>query len=50
MEKTLKSFHDISIIVEIWENHNDKEKTLSYMKDLWYRYEKIDDSDYLFSK
>jgi hypothetical protein len=32
MEKALKTFHDISIIMEIWEDQENKEKVLNLMK------------------
>ena len=50
MEKTLKEFKDINIIVEIWEDHKDKEKTIDYMKSLWYKVKSIDKENRLFSK
>lgn len=50
MEKTLKQFKDINIIVEIRENHKDKEKTIDYMKSLWYKVKSIDSDNRLFTK
>ena len=50
MEKNLKNFHDVSIIVEIWEHQKNKENTLDFMKNLWYSIEKIWNEDYLFKK
>ena len=50
MEKTLKEFKDINIIVEIRENHKDKENTIDFMKSLWYSVKSIDNENWLFSK
>ena len=50
MEKSLKEFKDVNIVVEIWENHEDKEKTIDYMKSLWYQVKSIDKDNWLFSK
>lgn len=49
MEKSLKEFHDINIIMEIWENPN-KDNTINFMKNLWYSISQIDEANYLFSK
>ena len=50
MEKSLKKFHDINVIMEIWEKHKDKDKTIDFMKKLWYSVSEIDESNYLFQK
>ena len=50
MEKSLKEFHNINIIMEIRENKKNKENTIEYMKQLWYSCKKIGNWNYLFSK
>lgn len=50
MEKSLKKFHDISIMVEIWKDHKDKENTINFMKWLWYTAKEIDEGDWVFKK
>ena len=50
MQNTLKEFHDISIIIEIWDQDKDKNKTIDFMKSLWYSIKRIDKTNWLFSK
>ena len=50
MKDTLKIFKNISLIIEIWEDSKTKEETIKFLEDLWYKTDKIDESNYLFSK
>ena len=50
MKNTLKSFSNISIIIEIWDNKENKNETIKFMNDLWYMEKQIDDSNRLFTK
>lgn len=50
MEKSLKEFKDINIIVEIWDGQDNKEKTINYMKSLWYKEKPVDKDNRLFTK
>lgn len=51
MENSLKKFHDISIMVEIWENNKEsKEKVMNLMKNLKYSVKQIDKDNWLFTK
>lgn len=50
MERSLSEFHDIYIIMEIWEWHKNKNDTIKYMEDLWYKKEEIDKDNWGFYK
>lgn len=50
MEKALKNFHDINIIMEIWDDQENKEKVLNLMKWLGYDSKQLDKDDRLFTK
>ena len=50
MENTLKRFSNINLIVEIWNNKENKSETIKFMNSLWYSEKQIDDSNRLFSK
>lgn len=50
MENTLKKFSNINLIVEIWNNKENKSETIKFMNSLWYSEKQIDDSNRLFSK
>lgn len=50
MKNTLKSFSNISIIIEIRDNKENKNETIKFMNDLWYMEKQIDDSNRLFTK
>lgn len=50
MERTLKKFHDISFIIEIWNDQKNKEAVLNLMKSLNYTAEQIDEDNRLFTK
>jgi hypothetical protein len=50
MENTLKKFHDVSFIIEIWDNQKNKDAVLDFMKQLDYTVKQIDKDNWLFAK
>lgn len=50
MRESLKKRIDLDIIIEIFQDSWKKEKTISLMQELWYKYKKIDEEDYHFYK
>ena len=50
MKNTLLSMKNINIIMEIRSHHKDKESTISFMKNLWYKVSQIDRDNWLFIK
>ena len=50
MEKSLKDFRNIHIIMEIWEWHKNKQDTIKFMENLWYKKRKIDNDNRVFCK
>lgn len=50
MKESLKKFHNVKIVVEIWKHKKEKKDILSFMDNLWYQVEQLGDEDFLFTK
>lgn len=50
MKNTLKKFHDINIIMEIWNDQKNKDAVITLMEWLWYIAKQIDKDNRLFTK
>ncbi len=50
MKETLRRIKDVDIIVEIFDDDPNREKTLELMQELWFKRERITHADYLFQK
>lgn len=50
MKQSLSEFHDIYIVMEIWEWHENKNDTIKFMEDLWYKKEQLDKDNWVFHK
>ena len=50
MRNTLNKFHDINIIMEIWDDSKNKDAVIGLMDWLWYTANQIDKDDWLFTK